>query len=398
LSAPQHEISVLCEGQTVYRWLEYQIDVDMLEPADTFTLRVGPATAEVWDALPLDGEVQVFVDQSPIVRGYIGTRTRQISRSSGAMIEITGLDKAGRLTRESMNLISFKQKTLGDLAREVASPWFSKISFSNARNRNLLRGRNSVKRQASVEPVNAGAGNIAANLTYTRTTAVDGLASAKDAPRRVDPGQTRWDVLQEWLEGSGLLVWSAGDGAELIIGRPNYSQPAQYRFRLPPRGRNLPTAEHAIDWRLTESVEERYRDVTVVGASRGNADNWGKRTLERSGTATDTTGDFRRAKQLYLQDDSIRSATEALAKAKHELALRQAGGRELVLTMRGHGQLLEAERAPTLYAPDTIAEVVDEEQGTRERWLITSVNFSNGRQTGQLATLRMVPEGTELAL
>jgi hypothetical protein len=81
--------------------------------------------------------------------------------------------------------------------------------LSNARNRRVLRGQG--KRADGVEPVRLN----------TRVGT------------RLEPGQTRWTVIEELLGQAGYLAWSAGDSAELVIGQPNYDQEVQFELRRP---------------------------------------------------------------------------------------------------------------------------------------------------------------------
>ena len=48
---PQHNISIVVDGVQVRDWMTYEIRTDMLQPTDTFTLRI-PFVAGLTSALP----------------------------------------------------------------------------------------------------------------------------------------------------------------------------------------------------------------------------------------------------------------------------------------------------------------------------------------------------------
>lgn len=407
MTSLDHEVSVVIGRKSIARWTEYDITTDMMEPADQFTMSIAPISKEIWNLVVPDAPIQVWLDDAPVLNGFIGSRQRRLSRTGGSVIEIQGMDKGGRLTRESMDLIAFKQKTLGQLVQECVEPWFDSVVFSNDRNRNLLRGRRTKKvPNPLANMVNQATGTRVGDVLFPTsvTVTVDGLKSAKDAPRKVAPGQSRWEVIAEWLEGSGLIAWSSGDGEEFVIGVPAYNQPAQWRFVLPGPEIKSPTAEHAIDWNWTESTEERYSQIQVVGAVRGSSSNYGKKMVKNAGVATDgpgllgTGGAFSARKTLVIQDDSIRNRAQAEKRAEHEMALRDGSGETLEILMPGHGQLQVEGKPPTLYCPDTVAEVVDDEMNETTRWLVTRCTYTNSRASGQQTQLSLIPEGSEVAL
>ena len=66
-------------------------------------------------------------------------------------------------------------------------------------NRDQVRGRRAGKARASAEPLNQAA-----------------LRRRKGEPRKVEPGETRWQVASEFVREFGYLIWSTADGRELL--------------------------------------------------------------------------------------------------------------------------------------------------------------------------------------
>jgi prophage tail gpP-like protein len=149
-------------------------------------------------------------------------------------------------------------------------------------------------------------------------------------------------------------------------------------------------------------LAERYSQITVVGSSRGSSSNYGRNVTDHKGVAANGSGangigeDFVRRKTLILSDGDVKSADDAVDRASREMALRDATGRKLRVTVEGHGQRYNAGTPPTLYACDTMAQVVIPELKISDRYLIVSCQFSCGRDDAELTTLTMVPDQTVL--
>jgi prophage tail gpP-like protein len=371
-----HKVAITVAGKHVLGFTSYEIENDMLEPADGFSLSLAPFSRELWELCRPDREIQVLLDDTPVLLGFLGERQKTTTRE-GSEITVSGMDKAGRLLRESMDLVGFRRMTLHDLVARCVYPWFDTVVFSNARNRDLVRGRGASKAKAFAEPL---------------------LANQADAPKRVEPGQTRWETMAQFLERSDLLLWSSADGKEFVVGKPNYAQESQYRFVLSGPEANVVRSQ------VKDSVEERYSQVTCVGAAKGDSMNYGRRLLSAQGHAVNGDGpygtgrDFAHRKVLILSDDGVRGPGDAKARAQAEMALRDATGHVVELTVRGHSQLREPSKPPALYAFDTMADVEDPETGHTGRYLVTRVRFQKSRSTGPVTDLELVAAGTRLAL
>jgi prophage tail gpP-like protein len=376
----KHQIDIKAGGKVIERWQRYRITCDMLSPADDFELELSPYSTEAAELVPPDAEIQVSIDGTRILTGYVDERRRRVGRD-GTRLSISGRDKGGRLVDESMPLTTFRGlQTLQSLAEAAIGPWFTEVGFSNADNRTRLRGKRAHVAAAYGEPP----------VVFDRSK----------APKKVEPGQSRWDVLASWLEPAQLLGWSTADGYSFVIGLPNYEQESQYAFRLPLTGSGF--RGNVIEAELTESIAERYSRITVVGAMRGDSANYGRRVTKLRGVVSDGDGangiggSFAHRKTLILSDDEIKSAKDAEDRAIREMNLRNSGAEVITLNVPGHGQRYGPTTPATLYACDTIAEIKIDALDIDSKGLIVACDFIADKPGGEMTTLTLVPLNTIL--
>ncbi len=133
-----HRVSVAIGGLQIGGWLDYEILSTMIEPADGFTL-TRPFSLDAWNLCKLDEAIQVAIDGTMILDGFIDDRARDAREGT---MEIAGRDKSGRLVQESIpNVGGWDGLLLDDAVRRLAAPWYTATTFSNARNRSVARGK-----------------------------------------------------------------------------------------------------------------------------------------------------------------------------------------------------------------------------------------------------------------
>lgn len=460
----RHNVSVLIGGQRIDRWTSYDIETNMLSLCDDFSLELAPADAELFAICKLDSQVQVFIDNVRILSGFIGERSYTKTREGGGVLRISGRDRSGRLVDESMPIdAQIGKLDVKGLCEKAAGEWFSEVRFSNAENRARARGGRAELARAWAEPSTAG--EVAAKqaqlpkYSKPRVKSLDGEPVVHEDPRetrlvrrndlgveqssfskggavvpghltqehqprpprdpgslferekahaKVEPGQTRADVLRSVLEPAHMLCWSTADGKALVIGTPNYDQEAQYQFFVPGSSASPRRGfANTLEFELVDSVEDRYSQITVIGAvanldwldvderRRGNSSS----AVAQQGPGPEGTGDdFQYPKRLIVPDDEVKGARDALSRAHREMAVRDKARRTLSILVDGHGQRYNRDSpAEAIYAFDCVADVLEEGIDVGGRYLITSCRFTSNADDGEQTQLMLVPVGTELS-
>lgn len=370
-----HTVRVIVDGKEVGGWESYEISQSMLTPADAFTM-TRPFDRAAWDLLRPDRPIRVLIDEVTVLTGFIDDEDK--SDNGVDSITISGRDKVGRLVQESAPGISYRGLTERDLIARVASPWFSTVTNSNARNRRVVRGQGR-KAPAGDEPIKLD--------TRGGTT--------------IDPGQARWALIEELLRQSGHLCWSSGDGRELIVGLPNYNQAIQWSVFHPAENTARGEEGNALSFGVKRSTGDRYSKIVVVGSGAGTDANYGAAVSARYGEAKDNPltpdGDgvaFSAPKRLVLVED-VQSRKEAAELARREMVRRAMASLRVSATVPLHGQVLSGSRR-TLFALDTLAHVEDEVTGLRGSYLVDALTFTADRTGGQRTRLGLIPRGTEV--
>jgi prophage tail gpP-like protein len=209
-------------------------------------------------------------------------------------------------------------------------------------------------------------------------------------------------IIQDLCSEAGYLVWSSADGTELIIGAPNYSQEMQFLIANP--GENQKADATANRLHFKESVADRYSLIMALGSGRGDAANYGASTVTRrdvvtNGPGIDGTGvDFIFPKRLILAERTLLNIEEAKQYAQREMNRRDFHKMIVTANMPAHGQI-SAGSTPSLYAPNTLARVIDGEQDlpVDGAFMIYTCKYKSTRDGGESTELSLVPRGTVFA-
>lgn len=376
VSFPTHKITVLIADTQIEGWLDYEIHASMLEPAAHFSMNI-PFDLTTWNLTVPDAAIRVLIDDTIVLTGFID---EHLIADDKDVIQIVGRNRYGRMVDESAPTINYANLSMFQLMTQVASPWYPNVVFSNARNRSVLRGRGK-KARAGDEPV----------VLFAR----------KALGTRINPGMSRHQVIEDLCAQAGCLVFPSGDGAELIIGQPNYEQEPQFYFFQPMADSTRTDESTVLGMGVSESVAERYSRVIVVGSGTGTDVNYGSTVASRYAQSLDNpltkdgTGlDFRQQKFL-IAVRPVNSTAEAQELADREMDRRRASRRKVTVRSQGHGQQIGSVFT-TIFAPDLIALVEDERTGVKGEFIITDCIYRADRPGAETTTLSLVPSGTVL--
>lgn len=369
----RHRITVTIGAETIDGFTDYEILNSMVEPCDGFRL-TRAFDLDAWKLCAVDQRVRVAVDGVIKLDGFIDDRARD---AAAGTMEISGRDKAGRLVQESIPTVNgFDGLQLTEAFKRATSPWFTECTLSNARNRSVQRGKGS-RARAGDEPA-----------IFKVTGKFD-----EDHIGRIDPGETRWNLMQQLASSVAVLCWSSADGREIVIGQPNYDQAIQWLFR-----HSKAKGSTVRNMKLHESVRDRYAMIEVHGAGAGDESDFGDNVTSYLGVAkdgpnTDGTGkNFIHPKRLAMTQTALKSNAEAARAAEREMDKRGFSARQLVVDADYHGQIV-ARTVSTLFAPDTLARCVDDDLEMDETWLVYACSLT-GSRAGEATQLMLVPRGT----
>ena len=367
-----HKVTVTVGDRVISGWTSYEISSSMIEPCDSFSME-RPASRDAIERCKPDARVAVAIDGVVVIDGFIDKAG--YSAKAGTL-KISGRDKVGRLIQESIPKVGgYDGLQLVEAIKKLASPWFSTVTISDNRNRLVRRGKGG-KALTGAEPI---------------------VLPSVGKSGRLDPGETRWQVIEKLVSQAGLLCWSSADGRELVVSKPNYRQDQQFFIAHRLKGSTC------IDLEWERDVSDAYARIEAHGSGVGDEGNYGDSVTSHGGLALDGTnadgtgGLFAHPKRLLLAQQAVANRAEANKVAAIELARRKFKSNTISATMPTHGQIYRGSTR-TLFTPNTIAEVdIDmAEADLSGGWLIHTVKYRASRSEGETTVIDLVPVLTEI--
>ncbi len=355
MPSDDHKIGLVIDGHEHRDWERYEVDSDLLTPADGWRLSLGlpenqgragvPAYVRRWApaALTFGGQV--------VLRGRIDSVESDVGKGEHTLA-ITGRDLAAVLVDCSAPVFTARQCSLDEIVAKMVRPLFAP-GIVNIR-------------------VDAG------------TTLHDKIS--------VDPGMTAWDALQRVCEQNGCWPYFAPDGT-LVIGGPDYSDATnppvgQLTLRWDGKGNNV--------LRLSEKkgVQEYYSQVTVLGQAHGSEHTAGEHNIRATAkdSAADATGWHRPKIVVEADCDNVGHAQR---RARKILADGKLAAYEIHASVRGHRVLgaLGVNGLAPLWTPGQRVRVLSEPHGIDGVFYLMRRTFLGGRGNGQVTELTLKPDG-----
>lgn len=329
------KVSLSIGGQSHAGWEHYEIDSDLLTPADAWQVSLGPGASVIPAGLAKGAPVEVTVDNETVLMGVIDEIIHGVGRD-GHSLSLSGRDGAAVLVDCSAPIFVARQVSLEDIVAKV------------------------------VRPLGIGKIRIDADSVKVREKV------------NVDPGDSAWDVLANAAEANGLWPWFEPDGT-LVVGGPDYSTPTvgTLVMRRSGKGNNVLWLEKH------DSIADQFSEVTVLGQAHGTARELGKNAIMAS--ATDASLPLYRPR--IVVDSEADNAGIALDRARKLLADGRLRGMTLTALVPGH------RFDGTLWRPGQRVEVVSEPHDISGVYFLIARKFIGGREERPLTELTLKEDG-----
>lgn len=364
-----HEVRLIAAGRELTRWLSYEIDSDMMTPADAFHLAASNAGGVMVGVVEPEQEVRVVVDGAVVLLGRVDEVAYE-GTADGATVQITGRDRGRYLVDCSAAVVSLQNQTLKTLAEALAG------------------NGTAAKPGPGWIPVWQVSGNRA-------------LPAVKKA--KVDPGDSVLDVLTRYAEAAGMIIWLDEQGRG-IIGRPDYTQKPLFSIY-----RYLPSSEmrsrnNTLSGTVTSSTRERFSQVAVLsqvanrksaaglfsGGSRSLFSTRGRSASKLRGVALDAALVAANVHKPRCVTGQCANTAQCSAKATETVQRAQFEGWTATYTVKGHGQ------GDELWRVNTLCTLIDELAGvTGLRTLVSRRRFVGGER-GQTTEITLHEAGVWL--
>ena len=334
-------VQLLIDGQFHADWSSYDVDSDLLTPADAWHVTLGPRGSLPASVAP-GAPVELRVGGERVMVGRIDEVDCDVSKD-GRVYAVSGRDGAAVLVDCDANVGSFEQIGLQDIVTKLVRPLGIqriRIDADNAR----------LREKVSVEP-----------------------------------GDSAWRALANVAEANGLWPWFDPDGT-LVVGGPDYTKPpvAHLVLRTSSQGTNV--------IRLVErrSIHDRFSHVTVLGQARGTRTEAGRHGLKS--TAEDpTVGAYRPHVVVDHEADSVAVCRDRARKLLMDGRLK---GYTVTATVPGHRINAPGEASDgALWMPGQRVHVRSEPHGIDRIMFVMGRRFAGGRGQARQTTLTLKEDG-----
>lgn len=335
-SADNNKVSLLIAGKVHSDWEDYEIDSDLLIPADAWQVGLGLPNGTLPPAVTEGAAVEVRIGSDTVLTGSIDVIDDAVDKNSHTL-HINGRDGAAVLVDCSSPIFTAKQVTLAEVVANVVKP----LGISKVR--------------------------IDADETLTREKV------------NVEPSDTAWDTLVHAAEANGLWPWFEPDGT-LVIGGPDYSKPpvASLIVRRDGKGNNV------LSLRRTRSMAERYSEITVLGQTHGTQNAEGKHALKSTVRDEQVT----RYRPKIVVDHDAENSDAARARARKLLSDSRLKGFTLTAKVKGHRTT-----KGMLWQPGQRIHVKSEPHDIDAVFFLMARKFQGGRSHGTITILTLKEDG-----
>lgn len=339
---PTDQVQLLIGGKMHADWESYEVESDLLTPADAWRVTIGPEGGVLPVEVVAGAPAEVRIGGDRVMVGRIDDIDHSVSKQSHSY-ELTGRDGAAVLVDCSAPIFVARLSDLGEIVAKIVRP----LGITTIR--------------------------IDADSTLTREKI------------NVEPGDSAWDVLAHCAEANGLWPWFAPDGT-LVVGGPDYSTPpvATLIMRRNGQGNNVESLNEK------KTAHDRYSEMTVLGQTHGTDQEQGKNNLK----ATVRDADVSWYRPKVVVDHEADSTAVCRDRARKLLADSRLQGYTLTACVTGHRIVAPGEPGDgQLWTPGQRVMVHSEPHGIEGVFLLMKRKFSGGRSGGATTELTLKEDG-----
>lgn len=336
------KVELLIAGKAHGDWSSYEIDSDLLTPADAWRVSLGLNGGQMPPDVVTGASVEVRVGADTVLVGRIDAVDQPVSKTAHTF-SMSGRDNAAALVDCSAPIFVAKMMSLKEIAAKITSEFGIR------------------------------APRIDADATRTREKI------------NVEPGDTAWDMLARVAEANGLWPWFEPDGT-LVIGGPDYSTPivATLIMRKSGKGNNV------ISLSKQESIHGRYSEVTVLGQTHGTDTEPGKNALR--GSWKDNGVTWHRPKVVV--DHECDSSAVCRDRARKLVSDSRLNGLTFSVVVQGHRIVAPGQASDgQLWMPGQRMRLISEPHEVDDVFFLMGRKFSRSRHDGTRTVLTLKEDG-----
>lgn len=335
-------VELLIAGKMHRDWSNYEIDSDLLTPADAWHVSLGMSGGQMPPDVVVGALVEVRIGGDTVMTGRVDEIDHQISKASHSF-SMSGRDGAAALVDCSAPVFVAKEVALKDLVAKIVSTFGIKKFRIDADSTRIR------------EKIN------------------------------IEPGDSAWDALAHAAEANGLWPWFEADGT-LVIGGPDYSTPvvATLILRRDGKGNNV------ISLGKQESIHGRYSEVTVLGQTHGTDIEQGKNALR--GSWKDDGVNWHRPK--IVTDHECDSTAVCVDRAHKLISDGRLNGLTLSAIVKGHRIVAPGQPSDQmLWKPGMRIRVISEPHNIDAIFFLMARKFTISRSDGTRTALTLKEDG-----
>ena len=337
---PTDNVQLLIGGKTHGDWDSYEIDSDLMVPADGWHVSLGMTGGEMPPDVVPGAPVVLKVDGETVLTGRVDDIEHSITKNVHSF-SLSGRDHAADLVDCSAPIFDKQLIGLSEVIAALSRPF---------------------------------------GITHHRISA-DSTRIQKKI--NIEPGDTAWDALVHAAEANGLWPWFDPDGT-LVVGGPDYSTPVVATLILRKSG----DGNNVISLSKQESMQGRYSKVTVFGQTQGTHTEQGKNNLK--GTAYDTGVPWYRPK--IVADYECDNTEVCRDRARKIISDSRLNSLTLSAVVKGHH--VTSDQPPALlWMPGQRVRVISEPHGIDAIYFVMARKFTRGRNIGTRTTITLKEDG-----